>query len=125
MTVLAIQARISCDDCAKTFVADIDPAASYDNGFAAAEAAMLGGDGSYFDGVMRCDACTDTHVQAWIAAHPNAISEIHPVPIDGGWRVVTFAGGEHFVPQDHPAGEPKFEAEVSAWITPSPTGAQS
>lgn len=114
MTILSIIARVQCDDCGNPFSVNIDPAMKCETAFGAAEEAMTGGEGSYYDGIMRCDPCTSTHIKEWIAEHPNAASEIHP--IEDGWRVVTYGGETVNVPSDHPLGKPDFDADMAAYV---------
>lgn len=110
MSVLKITGRVECADCGNAFSVEIDPAAPCATAFEAVEEAMRGGEGSYYDGVMRCDDCTGRYTSKWIAANPNKISGISQHP--DGWRVTTYADVTHVIWKSAAPREPQFDEEI-------------
>lgn len=125
MSLLSITAKISCDDCGKTFSANIDPATPCTSGYDAACDAMRGGEGSYYEEAMRCDPCTSAYVTKWIADHPTFINGKSAV--SGGWMITLYRDDDQrfYVPAGHPAGEPEMEMDGTPWVSTLQSEAQS
>lgn len=95
MSVVVVKATVECDDCGKRFHVELDEAEKVASVFEACCDAMIGGQGSYFDDVMRCDDCTSKYISKWIEDHPTHVSGV--VRRDDHWLVTTYDDREWIV----------------------------